>query len=407
MKLTPAYRSTKEDGQITIKMRHYKKGVTDGEIILHYKTPVVVKSKDFKNKDYSIADRHLIEKCMEFITKDFLQEGQDFIPTKAWLHKRGNVFFSIASQKKSRLFVDWVDKYIETLEIEKKSLRRIKNLKQLKAVVNKYDEDLAMKDLVLDELDKFKLWLMKNQRYGINTANNIIADFKLICKTAELKVNVPIDYRHWKKLSQSKAGKFNQKEIITLTREEIKRLEELELKNEHLINARKWLIIGVNTAQRGSELLSLTKQSFKYEDGSLMIDFSQKKVGKAMRIPALKRVKELYEAEELPYKISIQKLNNHLKTLGKLAKIDTPISWYKREIVKIEGKERQRHILRERPKYEYIASHIFRRTFCTYYMEMKVDAKEIMKISGHESKEMLMTYVKEARPDFTNWKKFM
>jgi integrase len=407
MKLTQVYRSTKDEGQITVKLRHYKKGVTDGEIILHYKTPFLVYKTDFKNKDYSISDRHEIEKCMQFVKREFLSEGEEFIPTKDWFHKRCNIFFKIGQYKKARLFVDWVDKYIETLELENKSLRRIKNLKQLKSVVNKYDKDLAIKDLVLDELDKFKLWLMKDQRYGINTANNIIADFKLICKTAELKVSVPIDYRHWKKLRQSKAGKYNQKEIITLTREEIKRLEELELKEDHLINARKWLIIGVNTAQRGSELLSLTKQSFKYVDGSLMIDFSQKKVGKAMRIPALKRVKELYESEELPYKIAIQNLNDHLKTLGKLAKIDTPIRWYKREVVEIEGKKRQRHILKERPKYEYLASHIFRRTFCTYYMEMEVDAKEIMKISGHESKEMLMTYVKEARPDFTNWKKFM
>ena len=204
MKLTQVYRSTKDEGQITVKLRHYKKGITDGEIILHYKTPFLVYKTDFKNKDYSISDRHEIEKCMQFVKREFLSEGEEFIPTKDWFHKRCNIFFKIGQYKKARLFVDWVDKYIETLELENKSLRRIKNLKQLKSVVNKYDKDLAIKDLVLDELDKFKLWLMKDQLYGINTANNIIADFKLICKTAELKVSVPIDYRHWKKLRQSK-----------------------------------------------------------------------------------------------------------------------------------------------------------------------------------------------------------
>ena len=40
MRLTIVYRSTKPNGQLTIKMRHYKKGVTDGEIILHYKSRV-------------------------------------------------------------------------------------------------------------------------------------------------------------------------------------------------------------------------------------------------------------------------------------------------------------------------------------------------------------------------------
>ena len=38
MKLSNAYRSRKPKAQITIKLRHFKKGVTDGEIILHYKT---------------------------------------------------------------------------------------------------------------------------------------------------------------------------------------------------------------------------------------------------------------------------------------------------------------------------------------------------------------------------------
>ena len=50
MKLTQVYRSTKDEGQITVKLRHYKKGVTDGEIILHYKTPFLVYKTDFKNR---------------------------------------------------------------------------------------------------------------------------------------------------------------------------------------------------------------------------------------------------------------------------------------------------------------------------------------------------------------------
>ena len=91
----------------------------------------------------------------------------------------------------------------------------------------------------------------------------------------------------------------------------------------------------------------------------------------------------------------------------KLAKIDTMINWKLKEPVIVDGKKVLRHIKKPRPKYEYIASHIFRRTFCTYYYEMEVDLKEIMKISGHSSVEMLMTYIKQSRPDFTNWKQYM
>ncbi|MGC6525396.1 MAG: tyrosine-type recombinase/integrase [Flavobacteriaceae bacterium] len=406
MRLTIVYRSTKPNGQLTIKMRHYKKGVTDGEIILHYKTKLFCFKKEFPN-NIELDKRHKLENCMAYVNEKFYSKGDNFIPTKAWFHKRCNEFFN---KKDSQMpfLVNWIEAYIKQAKLEDKSERRIKNLKQLITIVNKYDDHLEMEELTIDELDKFKFWLREDQRYGINTANNIIADLKTICSKAFLKVKFPRDFVEWKKYKQSKASAFNNTKIITLSLEEINKIEALNLKKEHLINARKWLIIGVNTAQRGGELLSLTKDDFVYDSkGNLMIDFEQKKVGKVMRIPALKKVKEIFEKNELPHKISLQKLNNHLKTLAEIAEIDTPIRWYKREVVEIDGKQRQRHILRERPKYEYIASHIFRRTFCTYYMEIGMDESEIRKISGHESKEMLMTYVREARPDFKNWEAFM
>lgn len=406
MRLTIVYRSTKPNGQLTIKMRHYKKGVTDGEIILHYKTNLFCFKKEFPN-NIELDKRHKLENCMAYVNEKFYSKGDNFIPTKAWFHKRCNEFFN-KKDNQMPFLVNWIEAYIKQAKLEDKSERRIKNLKQLITIVNKYDDHLEMEELTIDELDKFKFWLREDQRYGINTANNIIADLKTICSKAFLKVKFPRDFVEWKKYKQSKASAFNNTKIITLSLEEINKIEALNLKKEHLINARKWLIIGVNTAQRGGELLSLTKDDFVYDSkGNLMIDFEQKKVGKVMRIPALKKVKEIFEKNELPHKISLQKLNNHLKTLAEIAEIDTPIRWYKREVVEIDGKQRQRHILRERPKYEYIASHIFRRTFCTYYMEIGMDESEIRKISGHESKEMLMTYVREARPDFKNWEAFM
>jgi integrase len=406
MRLTIVYRSTKPNGQLTIKMRHYNKGVTDGEIILHYKTNLFCFKKEFPN-NIELDKRHKLENCMAYVNEKFYSKGDNFIPTKAWFHKRCNEFFN-KKDNQMPLLVNWIKAYIKQAKLEDKSERRIKNLKQLITIVNKYDDNLEMEELTIDVLDEFKFWLREDQRYGINTANNIIADIKTICSKAFLKVKFPRDFVEWKKYKQTKASAFNNTKIITLSLEEINKIEALNLKKEHLINARKWLIIGVNTAQRGSELLSLTKDDFVYDSkGNLMIDFEQKKVGKVMRIPALKKVKEIFEKNELPHKISLQKLNNHLKTLAEIAEIDTPIRWYKREVVEIDGKQRQRHILRERPKYEYIASHIFRRTFCTYYMEIGMDESEIRKISGHESKEMLMTYVREARPDFKNWEAFM
>ena len=407
MKLKAVYRSNKDKAQLSIQLRHYKKDVTKGEIQLHFKTKFIVSKKEYDKGIIDTDTNYAINKCIDYITKEFLSKGENFIPNKEWMHKKCNKFFNNKEETKP-LLIDWVNDKIEQCEFQDNSIRRIKNLKQLVTIVKNYDSHLEMTDLTLDELDKFKLWLMKEQKYGINTANGIIADIKTVCREATPKIQFPNDYIYWKKYKQTKASKFKTKKIITLTKDEIERIENLELTEKHLINARKWLIIGVNTAQRGSELLELTKDSFKYDkSGSLVIDFSQSKVGQAMRIPALKRVKKLYESEKLPYKISIQKLNNHLKTLGKKAKIVDLIDWKLKEKVIVNDKQVMRHVQKTRPKYEYIASHIFRRTFCTYYMEMGVDEADIRKISGHKSKEMLMNYVREARPDFSEWEKYM
>lgn len=321
MKLKAVYRSNKDKAQLSIQLRHYKKDVTQGEIQLHFKTKFIVTKKDHNKNTIGTDTNYAINKCIDYITKEFLSKGENFIPNKEWMHKKCNKFFNNKEETKP-LLIDWVNDKIEQCEFQDNSIRRIKNLKQLVTIVKNYDSHLEMTDLTLDELDKFKLWLMKEQKYGINTANGIIADIKTVCREATPKIQFPNDYIYWKKYKQTKASKFKTKKVITLTKDEIERIENLELTEKHLINARRWLIIGVNTAQRGSELLELTKDSFKYDkSGSLVIDFNQSKVGQAMRIPALKRVKELYESDELPYKISIQKLNKHLKAIGQMALI--------------------------------------------------------------------------------------
>ena len=293
MKLKAVYRSNKDKAQLSIQLRHYKKDVTEGEIQLHFKTKFIVTKKDYNKNTIGTDINYAINKCIDYITKEFLSKGENFIPNKEWMHKKCNKFFNNKEETKP-LLIDWVNDKIEQCEFQDNSIRRIKNLKQLVTIVKNYDSHLEMTDLTLDELDKFKLWLMKEQKYGINTANGIIADIKTVCREATPKIQFPNDYIYWKKYKQTKASKFKTKKVITLTKDEIERIENLELTEKHLINARKWLIIGVNTAQRGSELLELTKDSFKYDkSGSLVIDFNQSKVGQAMRIPALKRVNEI------------------------------------------------------------------------------------------------------------------
>ena len=71
------------------------------------------------------------------------------------------------------------------------------------------------------------------------------------------------------KFKQSKSAKYKDTKVIVIDEEEIKRIEELKLDKPHLINARKWLIIGINTGQRVNELLSINKSMFKIDNGGI------------------------------------------------------------------------------------------------------------------------------------------
>jgi integrase len=370
--------------------------------VLYYKTKYFTTKKDFQKGNLKIDVRHDLEKCIDYVYDKFNSRGRNFVPNKHWLHKQCDNYFDVKDEKDVYL-IDWINLKILDSQLNENSEQRTKHFKQLISIVKKYNEFLEMNDLTLNELNNFRSWLRNDVKYSLSTTNFFIGMLKTVCRFASPSVNFPKDFLLLQRIKQTKASKNKHRLVITLSEKEIQNIEALDLTEPHLINARKWLIIGVNTAQRGSELLELTKSNFKTDsNGNLMIDFVQKKVGKLMRIPALKKVREFYKNDNLPSKVSMQKLNKHIKVLGKRAKINEMIEWNLPEKVKIDGKAVLRHVRKQRPKYEYLASHIFRRTFCTYYID-KMPEEEIRKISGHESKQMLMTYVNEARPDLSKW----
>lgn len=408
MKLSLVYRSTKPKGQISIKLRHYKKDVTNGEIQLHYKTNFLITKKDFQNKTFDLDAKYSLDRCFNFIQDAFFERGSYFKPTKDWFHKRCDEFFNI-SEETDTLLLDWVNKKIKDLKNSNASSNTISNYKGLSEKIKRYNSHLELYDLNLQELEKLKSFLREDLKYGINTVNKDIDHIKNVLNTACRIVDFSDDFRYWNKFKQSKSSKFKLNKVIVIEESEIEQIKELELQQEHLINARKWLLIGINTAQRGNELLSINVDNFKYdEDNILVIDFSQNKVGQVNRIPALSDVKNFYDSNELPYKISDNKLNKHIKTLGEMAGINIEIESDLSEVVEINinGKKtlERRNVRALRPKYAYFQTRMFRRTFCSYWID-KMPPEEIRKITGHQTNEMLFTYVAEARPDFTKWKK--
>ena len=183
-------------------------------------------------------------------------------------------------------------------------------------------------------------------------------------------------------------------DVIILTPAEIEKIEKAELPTNALINARKWLILACYTGQRGQALTTRIKtDNFEQYGNDLIIKIKQKKGNKAVIIPVLPKVKKIYE-NGMPYIVSTQKLNKHFKEIGKIAKLNNMIMGRIIETSKNKDGKRNRGIKKLRPKYEYISTHIGRRSFASNHYG-KIPTPIIMRVTGHSKESTFLTYINQ------------
>jgi integrase len=93
----------------------------------------------------------------------------------------------------------------------------------------------------------------------------------------------------------------------------------------------------------------------------------------------------------LPGKISEQKHNTHIKTIGRLAGIDSDVL-----LTKTRGGIRENITGK---KYEFITSHTCRRSGASNMYLAGIDVKFIQDILGHSKLEQTLKYIKVAAED--------
>jgi integrase len=195
-------------------------------------------------------------------------------------------------------------------------------------------------------------------------------------------------------------------DVIYLTENELERIISLDLKQDYLINARKWLLLGSYTGQRiDDQFNKFIQDNFIETKSGIEIHLTQSKTGAKVKIPVHPHIKDILNPENMPRVISRQKLNDYMKKICELAEINELINDQKRGFVKevtLLGKKRKiyRKIKKERPKYDYIASHTGRRTFCMmWYKNKKLSNNEIMAVTGHETEKSFLTYINKSNDD--------
>jgi len=322
----------------------------------------------------------------------------------AWLKYKIDLFFErITETTQSDLLTDAIQSIIDEAPTRKNgkggiglSKSRINAYNSLKDILTDYQKQNSykVKDVNVKFAKDFLKYLLNTKSYQKSYALKKIADLKTVCNDASfygIETSTQL-----KKIDSTKTKNEN---ILYLNPKELKAIEEVVLFNEALKNARKWLLLGCNLGQRGGDLLQLDETNYKKINSLEVIQLKQQKTDKNVTIPVLEKTKEIIKSG-LPYKISIQIFNKYIKEICKLAGINEPIKDSKITVIeKGKGNKEKRKVSGIYPKWELMASHVCRRSFCTNLYGI-LPTPLIMSISAHSSEKMLLNYIGKDSLDF-------
>jgi integrase len=138
--------------------------------------------------------------------------------------------------------------------------------------------------------------------------------------------------------------------------------------------------------QRVSDLLKLSPDNLRKASSGLYIDILQQKTKKAVTVGVADPLVIKLLKNEFPRKISQVMFNKQIKALCRMAGIKELVSGFKNN-----PKTRRKEIVNA-PKYEFVTSHIMRRSFASNYY-WKIETPLFMNITGHSKESTFLTYI--------------
>jgi integrase len=391
----------KEKG-IQIKRYDYIKTSTTKKLTIEY--------EDFETK--------LSNLTALVVNKEREAEKEGLTINSQWLKAvldefNGKTPKAVAIEGLSNYLIDHIKKYIElapTKKVKNKealglATNTIIKYKTFQSMMENYEKHLnkriTFKELGKQFYNEFIHWLLETKDYCKNYSGKQIDHMKTISKDAEeygIEVN-----NYYTKLESFKEEN-NNRYIVTYSFEEIEIIRKKEMPTECLENAKKWMILGFEIGQRGSDLLAIdkTKITSIEEDGSIYMDVYQSKTDKWVNVPFLNELAINIVNNDFPYSISLQKFNEYIKDVVKICGFHEPTEGKKfnkdarRKDEPTEGKklnkETGRNELGIYPKHELTTSHTLRRSFATnWYLKMQIS--EIMEITGHTKESQFREYI--------------
>ncbi|CEN33572.1 tyrosine-type recombinase/integrase [Capnocytophaga cynodegmi] len=354
-----------------------------------------------------------------FIENSLNQTQQQGNPINTdWLQTQIDIFFKRIDDPntgQSAFILDLIDYIIQTAHTRKNgrgtlglSQSRVKSYQTLKTIFNAYQtktrKHYKAKDIDLKFERLFLDWLINTRQHKDSYALKLMDNLKAVCNEANT-----LGIETSPQLPKLAKGTPEKELPIYLNPQELQQIRDCKITNLQLHNARKWLLLGCHLGQRGGDLLKIDHSNYAYLDnGTPAVRIRQQKTGKIVIVPIIEGLNsEILEIKNagLPYPISIQRLNEYIKEVCKLAGIDIPITHTRSVLIdrngntiekddkgNYEGKGNKRTIKVTLPKYEFITSHVCRRSFATN-LYGKLPTTIIKNVTGHSTEAMLLKYI--------------
>jgi integrase len=355
---------------------------------------------DFKNGRYRSAMRGSLELNNDLeelalqVLKRFskIKEERKFISEadlKAFLRNcvAGEVIISDSKlEKATKIFLE-----------KKTGVLTEGTLKEYRTIFKSLREFQAQKNVTLSFNDFNQSFFNEYERFLINKKNPYKTERGLLNDTIHKYCSTLKSFLEWSfdegfissrdmfSRTKTKIKKKTKNEIVALTEQELFQVLNYDLKNNiRLQRVRDLFCFGCFTGQRFSDIMRFDKQDFTGSKWSF-ISFKTKK---RVIIPFTGFISNgLPILENYNYQlpvISNQKFNDYLKEIGKLCGIDSVV-----KIIRYSG---IKEVEMRYPKYEFMSSHMARRTFVTLMIEKGVPLTMVQKITQHSDLRTLLKY---------------
>ncbi len=322
-----------------------------------------------------------------------------------WLKNFINPIKKIETNSDSLL--DYIKKYeLDPLSMGSKSLKE--KCRQAYLKVARYEknmqESIRISDVNAQLLQKMYYYFLSNEKYSEGTVVRGLKFIKTVCFYAQKKgIRINEDIRQLK-LSVPAS------QPIYLSKDELIKIREVQLKQNYLDNARDWLLISCFTAQRVSDLMRNKYSDIeKKASGTMFLHYRQKKTKKDVSVIIPRVVEEILKknGNSFPRPISSVNYNRYIKEVCRIAGIDELVEGAKaksipmRKIGTVNRREAVRKLNGKYPKWELITAHIGRRSFASNFTG-NLPTYFVKAVTGHSSEAMLAKYIGRSIESFSD-----